>query len=618
MTELLFVSLHVRPGPQAVPLAAACLAACLPEAERARASLLDLFVEQSLDEMLERISSMPPRLLSLSLYNWNRRKALELCRQLKGRMPGLFIVLGGPEACARPSEVLEEFGADALVRGEGEQSFAELVGLWRKGSPEACAGVLRLAEGRLRDGGPRPVAEDFDALPSPWLTGVLAPAGGALWEISRGCPFACDFCFDARGERGVRPIGQERLKRELELFAASGVSQVWILDSTFNARPEAAKNLLRLIARVAPHIHFHLEAKAEFLDAEMARLLSRIRCSVQIGLQSLRPEVLQNVNRPFDRARFEEKLALLRKEGVSFGLDLIYGLPGDDFEGFCESLDGALRLEPNQLDIFPLALLPGTALWKKAADFGILAQEQAPYRVLRTGSSSEAAMQRCARLACAVDLFHKTGRASGVFPVLLGLFGLGPLDFCREFLAWLEASRPSVLARALGGEILSAAQALELQQGFVVHLLSRREKQALEPALRDLLNYHYSYAEAFIGPEPRPGKAPLSPQKAASRPLRRSDRLQLVEFSYSPGILLAAGVHLERFLRKNRPAKTRALIWRRDSRVFCEELDELFAELLAKSEGRLSPRQILGGRLPEAELREILAFALSEGFLVPC
>ncbi len=614
-STLLFVSVHVRPCAQSIALAAGSLVAALPEARRRCSRILDLYLSETPESMLESIEAEGASLVSFSLYSWNRAPILALCRELRQRCPELFIVLGGPEASADAEAVLLQSGADALIRGEGEQSFAQLLEFSSADAGPVPPGVLLRQRGEILDGGDRPVAPDFDALTSPWLCGALHPADSALWEISRGCPFSCDFCFDARGERGVRRIGQARLEAELDLFVRAGVSQIWVLDSTFNADPQGAKALLRLIAKKAPHIHFHLEAKADFLDAEMALLLGRISCSVQIGLQSLHAEVLGRVNRPFDRERFEERVRLLGPQGVTFGLDLIYGLPGDSFEGFCRSLDGALALEPNHLDIFPLSLLPGTELSRQAARYGLRAQPEAPYRVLETASCSAEDMERCRRLAASADIFHKAGRAAGFFSLLPGLVGLTAVEFFLRFQQWLEAKESKRFAGVLEGEILSAREALGLQQGFMAQLFSEAGKQGLKQALSDLLNYHFHFAETLIGPEPLPAGGRRK-GRLSSAPCRLSPHVRLVDFSYPVEELLASQGQLLRFVKKNRPAASTMLFWRRAEQVFCEELDEEFVRLLRGSDGRRTPDEILKGRLESSEVEEIVRFALAEGFLV--
>lgn len=620
--QIVLATLHVRPSAQAVPLAAACLAAALPEDMRRQARLLDLFPGEDDEQLLTTILAGRPDLVAFPLYLWNRHRISTLARRLRERRPGLFLLAGGPEATADPPGVLAEGEFDAVIRGEGEITFRKLLAARKQGKePAGLPGLtLRTAAGIVA-GPERPVVARLDDLPSPWLTGVLTPpaGGGVLWEISRGCPFACDFCYDARGGHGVRPLSSERLQAEIDLFLRADVSQVWVLDSTFNFPPERGRELLRLLLRKAPHIHFHLEAKADYLDRETARLLARLSCSVQIGLQSARPEVLRSLHRALDPGHFARQVRLLAAEGVTFGLDLIYGLPGDNYQGFCRSLDFALQLAPNHLDIFPLAVLPGTPLHRQRKDFGIESAEAPPYLLERSASWSDADMARSRHLAAATDLFYNLGRAVGCFAALLRAAGAEPVPFLEGFADWLLKEKQIEELRFLTIDAWRPGEILPLQEGYIGHLLRKQRREALLPAALDLLRYHFHYAETLLGAETLPAPpeiiAGLNPWTTR---WRTAPTVRLVRFAYEIlDLLEMAEPDLERFAALFRPVGSVALFVRRGAEVVCESLQEDFLKLLEGSDGSRSPREIFAGSLSRTQGEEIVSFAVAEGLLVP-
>jgi hypothetical protein len=440
-----------------------------------------------------------------------------------------------------------------------------------------------------------------------------------LWETSRGCPFHCAFCYDARGSRGVRLLGEARLAAELTLFAKLGVSQVWVLDSTFNFPPERGKALLRLIARHAPRIHFHLEAKADFLDRETARLLGRLPCSVQVGLQSTNPQVLKHIHRSHDPQLFASRIHQLAAEGVTYGIDLIYGLPGDNHAGFCRSLDAALELQPNHLDLFPLALLPGTPLHQEREAFGLQAQSAPPYLIERSASYSAADLAASRRLAEATDLFYNAGRAVAFFPALLKALRMRPAELLGAFADWL-LTQPQASAERLGDPSLwQPAELLALQEDFTRELLKTRGRADLVAAALDLIRYHFHYAETLLGPE----TLPVAAKQLRGRPLwttpwRLGPGVRLVSFRYEIlDLLEMSEVDLEQFASLFRPVGSMAIFLRRGGEVFCESLEEDFLKLLQGSRGERSPAEIFGGSIGRVEGEEIVEFALAEGFLRP-
>ncbi len=618
--KIVLPTLHVRRSPQAVPLAAACLAAALPAPLRDQATLLDFFPPAAEEEMLEEILACRPDLVAFPLYVWNRTALLALARRLRRELPALRLVAGGPEATADPAGVLAEGALDGVVRGEGEIAFARLAEQLSRGEEPSGLPGLSWQTPRGMVAGPDSPPAEPEELPSPWLSGVLAPAagGGVLWETSRGCPFGCDFCYEAKGSRVGRHLPAARLEAELELFVRSQVSQIWILDPTFNFPPERGKELLRLLAARAPHIHIHLEAKADFLDRDAVRLLNRLHCSVQLGYQSGRPEVLRLLHRSHDPELFARKVHLLNAEGVTFGLDLIYGLPGDDYAGFCTSLDTALAFTPNSIDLFPLAVLPGTPLYRRSQEFGLRAQAVPPYQILESATYSAADLARSRRLAAAADLFYNIGRAVAVFPALLRATGRKPATFLEGFADWVTESAGIAEEKLLQPESWRPRDILPLQEGYTERLLRAAGRADLLPAASDLLRYHYHYAETLLGEETVPPGEALTRRDLWDTPWRLAPQTRLVPFTYEVLDLQETGdVDLEELAAMFRPVGSVALFLRRGEQVFCESLEETFLRLLQGSDGQRTPREIFAGSVSRREGEEIVEFAVSEGFLLP-
>ncbi len=619
--NITFLTLHVRPSAQAVPLAAGCLAASLPPGDRSSCRLLDFTLRDSAEAVVAAVADSEPDLLVLPVYVWNRRPLAAIARELKKRLPRLRIVAGGPEASGRPEPLLTEGGCDLVLRGEGEMIFPELVSALARGddSWRQLAGLCWREDDGIREHPAPAPAADPGHLASPWLTGVLRPrtGGGVLWETARGCAFGCDFCFDAGGRHQLRPLPYERLEAELELFRAAGVGRVWVLDSTFNHPPQRGRKLLQLLRDRAPGIHFHLEAKADFLDRETAALLAEIDCSVQVGLQSADPEVLRRMHRPFNPRVFVQAMNLLNNEQVTFGLDLIYGLPGDDFAGFCHSLDFALGFAPNHLDIFPLAVLPGTALANRAAGEGIVWQQEPPYEVEATPWMPAEDLEHCRELAAAVDLFYNTGRAVGLLPGLLRSLGVEAVDFFQDFTRWLRAEQGIFREALLDTESWTSPEVLAMQESYIQYLLTQQKRLDLLPAALDLLRYHFHHAETSLGPEVLPAPTPPDPLKSWQRPWRRAPGVRLVPFHYEIVDLLdMEGAELAEIADMLRPVGSVALFIRRGTEVWCESLEEDFLRLLKDSDGRRTPEEIFAGGIETDQGQEMLAFALAEGLLV--
>ena len=516
--RLALVSLAARESPEALPLGAACVAAAVkaaaPAPYRGDASnrgiasvepfLLQATLGESPDELASRIASSGAGLVGFSVYSWNRPALAAASARLRAAVGGMILFAGGPEATADPYGLIAEAGLDFAIAGEGEGPTARALAAILSGDAlsdipgvvlPVPAGAGGLEAPALPSCAP---PEDPAALPSPWLLGVMDPeacAGDVVWELSRGCPFRCAYCYESKGASGARPFPMERIEAELALFVDSGVRYAFVLDPTFDADAGRASALLDLFRAKAPGMRWKFEVRAELLDKSLVRRFAALDCSLQIGLQSARRETLEAVGRPgFDRREFARRIATLARAGVTFGLDLIYGLPGDGLRDFEEAVDFALGLEPNHLDLFPLAILPGTELAERAAELGIEADRGPPYLVRATRELPPEGIARAADLAAACDRFYTEGRAVGWFRAALGPLRARPSAFLRDYWSWLAA-------RGAPGREASrreASRAIEAEQlGFLDEAYGASGLAALLPALRDLVRLHGAWGRAL-------------------------------------------------------------------------------------------------------------------------
>ncbi|MDA8412839.1 MAG: radical SAM protein [Desulfobacteraceae bacterium] len=615
------VAVHTCPSPQAVPLANAFLQSYLttvPLPRPVEVVRSDFFLGQDPVACAAGIVKLQPDLVGFSLYVWNRGLCGEIAEELRRCLPGVTIFAGGPEATADPLGVLAGTRFDFLIAGEGEVPFAALCERLSKGGDVSrIPGVATRAEAGISLIPSTPLA-NLDAIPSPWLNGTLDVDlyPGILWQLSRGCGFACDFCFDSRDRHGVRRFSLERIEAELRHFASHAVSQVFVLDSTFNQDQRRAKTILRLIKKIAPHIHFHFEVRSEFIDREMAELFAGITCSLQIGLQSADPRVLKQVGRAFRRDDFVSRTMLLNESGAVFGFDLMYGLPGDTLSGFRDSLEFALGLYPNHLDIFPLAILPGTALAGRADSIGLRHLPGPPYTLNSSATFTEADMQEARKLALACDIFYTRGRAVAWFNGVLDALGQRPAEFLQRFAAWLESEKGAVISEAdLGDD-----QIWHLQRAFLSGAFSPKRVRRFLPVVLDLVDYHYHYAVALMTPPPRPANGTAGAKKPLQSAFRLAGSARLAAFRYEILEILEAGVaDVRGFSGSLQQSGSWAVIYPTAEGVFTESVSELYYRLLEQMDGA-TPAGDLAARLgiPAAEAGEFLAFAEREGILERC
>lgn len=466
-TPVLMVSKLAEISPRALPLGAARLASMLGASARVELANQD----ESARSFATRLAAMGPRILGFSVYLWSRDYLAETSRYLDEDHSQILRVAGGPEASADPQSLLEQGKFHLVLAGEGESVIKDIVGEFEQHGLNLAAwkeipGLH--ARGRPTPRIARSPGADLGSIPSPYLTRHLNPRpyGGALWEISRGCPFSCTYCYESRGEKITRSLDMESTEKELRFLAENGAYRIFVLDPTFNMHKKRSLAILSLIETCAPDIHFDFEVRAELLDRDLAQAFGRIQTALQIGLQSAHGEVLKRVGRDINQKLYKGKLALLDQAGVVFGLDLMLGLPGDSLGGFLESLDFALSCRPNHLDIFRLAILPGTTLALDAKGEGLIWDENSPYLV-RSGPGFPAQdLDRAEALAGLCQVFYNKGRSVTWFEPVMRVLGWKPSAFFSWALDEVQKPAPGMAVpqkAAEGTPEISAWQAELLQ-----------------------------------------------------------------------------------------------------------------------------------------------------------
>src|SRR5438105_1185886 len=384
-----------------VPLAAGCLAVAARESGISRGIDIEVVPPAATDalgdaRLAELCARGEPDLLGLSLYLWNTERSLHLAREVKRLSPRTRIVVGGPEVGADNPFLLGQTGFDLAMMGESEENFARLLSVLHEGGdPAAAPGV---AVRRPLGLGPFcPAAAAGFALsryPSPYLAGAIevTPSRSTYVETVRGCRSHCTFCFYPRSSSVLRTLDVPQSADLVAALRDRGARQVTFLDPTFNHRPGFVE-LVDALAGVNTDrtLSFFAEVRAEGLTAEHARKLARAGFDkLEIGLQSVNQATLARVRRGGNPALVAEAARMLHDAGIELLVDLIVGLPGDGKDDVARGIDFLLENGlGDEAQVFPLSLLPGTAMRATAGEDGVVFDPAPPYRVVRTATMSE-------------------------------------------------------------------------------------------------------------------------------------------------------------------------------------------------------------------------------------
>ena len=306
-----------------------------------RSRAAEFTINQSEDAILAALYRLSPDLLGFSCYIWNYALVRRLVPSLKKVLPGLKVFLGGPEVSFDPAAALAETGADFVLSGEGEEPFSRLCIALRDGLPlESVPSLCWREGGALRQ---TPPAPPLDLAKLPFAYGDLSGFDNRIlyYEAQRGCPFDCQYCLSS-AEKGVRFQPAGKAEAELQRFLDAKVRQVKFVDRTFNADPRFAMRIWRYLAAHDNGVtNFHFEIEGGLLTAEQLDFLRTVRPGLfqfEIGVQSANPETLRAVRRRNDFEKLAHVVRRLREgRNIHLHLDLIAGLPHEDYESFARS-----------------------------------------------------------------------------------------------------------------------------------------------------------------------------------------------------------------------------------------------------------------------------------------
>lgn len=360
-------------------------------------------INQPLAEVLRDIYEAGADVICFSCYIWNISYVRELLGNLRKVLPRAVFWAGGPEVSFDGEAFLEANPqVTGVMLGEGEATFLELVEYYEtgKGSLEDIPGIVWREETQgseegtdgyrsaiIRHNGWRETL-DLSSIPFPWEEDLDFTHRIVYYESSRGCPFSCSYCLSSVDKR-LRFRKLELVERELQFFLDRKVTQVKFVDRTFNCRRGHAGAIWKYIRdHDNGTTNFHFEISADLLNGEELELLRTLRpglIQLEIGVQSVNPRTIREIHRTMDLKKLAENVARIHSfHNIHQHLDLIAGLPYEDFDSFRRSFCAVYAMEPDQLQLGFLKILKGSRMMKEAPRYGMVWKEKEPYEVLST------------------------------------------------------------------------------------------------------------------------------------------------------------------------------------------------------------------------------------------
>lgn len=371
-----------------------------------------------------------------SCYIWNIEFILKTARRLKSVAPDTLIIFGGPEVSYADTEYMEKYDfIDAVIRGEGEETVKEFI---RTGNLNIRGITYR--NGKIIKNPDRPVISDITKIPFPYTDEDIELNKNKLiyYETSRGCPFNCSYCLSS-ADRSVRFRDLDTVLNELKFFINHKVKIVKFTDRTFNASKKRTHAILEFLIANAAETTFHFEVAADILDDKTMELLGSAPkglFQLEIGVQSTNMKTLAAIDRKTDLNKIAERVRQIRSFGnIYTHLDLIAGLPYENYESFKNSFNEVFAMQPHVIQLGFLKLLRGTKIRRE--EQSALFTAEPPYEVLQTDYISYDELLRLKAVEDVVEKYYNSGAFENSVSYLVRQFN-SPFEMFEKIACFYE------------------------------------------------------------------------------------------------------------------------------------------------------------------------------------
>lgn len=397
MTKIILTTLNARYAHTAIGLR--YLYANMQELQD-KTAILEFSINDAVQTIAEKLLLHAPDIIGIGVYIWNASEVSELIEIIKKVAPKTTIVLGGPEVTYKPYRVNFD-DADFIIEGEGDTAFYELCKNILEGSlPEEKIVKMTLPDLKKIE------------LPYKHYTDEDVKNRYIYVEISRGCPFECEFCLSSMDEK-VRAFDLDKVLEEFETLWQRGARNYKFVDRTFNLNMKAANKILDFfLAKDEPYFA-HFEVIPDHFPAslrEKIALFPHGALQLEIGIQTLNLVVAKNISRQLNLQKIEENINFLESQThAHIHLDLIVGLPGESLESFGKNLDTLVAMSSCEIQIGILKKLSGTYIKRHDEEFAMVYSDKPPYDILKNSVLSFNDIQIMKRFARFWDLTYNSG-----------------------------------------------------------------------------------------------------------------------------------------------------------------------------------------------------------------
>ena len=407
-----------------------------------KTDLKEYTINNQLDYIMKDIYKGNYDAVFFSVYIWNLEDIIMLCENLKKVRPDMIIGLGGPEVSYDSEKMMRDYPfIDYIIYGEGEETFRDMCIMFNGEMEKSdIKGLVYRENGNVVVNPERPLIKDLDIIPSPYDNMDPKEYENRIvyYESSRGCPFNCQYCLSS-AIKGLRYFSLERVKRDLKNLIDARVAQIKFIDRTFNAKKKTAMEIMKfLMENDNGYTTYHFEVTAHLIDDEMLEFLKDCKPGLfqfEVGVQSTDMRVLEACGRTDNFEKLSRAVKTIESyKNIHQHLDLIAGLPYENYKGFEESFNDVYNLGIEQLQLGFLKMIKGTGLRRRADKYGFEYKNYPPYEILSNKYMSYGEILKLKDIEEMVERYYNSGnfRVSIKF-IVKRYYKDSPFKFYEEF-----------------------------------------------------------------------------------------------------------------------------------------------------------------------------------------
>jgi len=372
--------------------------------------LSEFTINNTLDQILEKLYMTQADYIVFSVYIWNVEIVLKLIKELKKVGKKSKIVFGGPEVSYNSEELMKKYPEiDYIISGEGEKIFLNFVD---EDNIESVKGIYYRKDEQVKANPCEDPIENLDTIPFPYSREDFGKSRIVYYESSRGCPFSCSYCMSSIDKR-VRYFSMERTKQDLKYFVDNGIKLVKFVDRTYNLDKKRYLEIWEYLQDIyTGKTRFHFEISGDLFDDDVLDFLETVPndyFQFEIGVQTANELTLESINRKSNLSKLAKNIKRIN-DNIHLHLDLIVGLPYEDYKSFQRSFDFVYSLKPEMLQMGFLKILHGTQIEQELEKYEYKFRDYTPYEVLENKFIKFSEVLKLKNIEKILDFYYNSGK----------------------------------------------------------------------------------------------------------------------------------------------------------------------------------------------------------------